>query len=107
MTKALGWKFLIFSNSHHNDNSLLRFAYWKNRYIIQKLKIEKDNFLDEKHLDWYVLTFIRNYPEFLENDYNNAMTLAKQHIDDYEQLTQYIVELNNAYLSAKSYLGIE
>ena len=34
------------------------------------------------------------------------MTLAK-HIDDYEQLTQYIVELNNAYLSAKSYLGIE
>ena len=52
------------------------------------------------------LTFIRNYPEFLENDYNNAMTLAKQHIDDYEQLTQYIVELNNAYLSAKSYLGI-
>ena len=27
-------------------------------YIIQKLKIEKDNFLDEKHLDWYVLTFI-------------------------------------------------
>ena len=56
--------------------------------IIQKLKIEKDNFLDEKHLDWYVLTFIRNYPEFLENDYNNAMTLAKQNIDDYEQLTQ-------------------
>ena len=60
-----------------------------------------------KHLDWYVLTFIRNYPEFLEKDYNNAMTLAKQHIDDYEQLTQYIVDLNNAYISAKSYLGIE
>ena len=75
--------------------------------IIQKLKIEKDNFLDEKHLDWYVLTFIRNYPEFLENDYNNAMILAKQHIEDYEVLTQYIVELNNAYISAKSYLGIE
>ena len=74
--------------------------------IIQKLKIEKDNFLDEKHLDWYVLTFIRNYPEFLENDYNNAMTLAKQHFEDYEVLTQYIVDLNNAYLSAKSYLGI-
>ena len=35
------------------------------------------------------------------------MTLAKQHIDDYEQLTQYIVDLNNAYLSAKSYLGID
>ena len=93
-------------NSHHNDNSLLRFVYGKID-IIQKLKIEKDNFLDEKHLDWYVLTFIRNYPEFLENDYNNAMTLAKQHIDDYEQLTQYIVDLNNAYLSAKSYLGID
>ena len=94
------------SNSHHNDNSLLRFVYGK-LDIIQHLKIEKDKFLDEKHLDWYVLTFIRNYPEFLEDDYNNAMTLAKQHIADYEQLTQYIVELNNAYLSAKSYLGIE
>ena len=35
------------------------------------------------------------------------MTLAKQHIDDYEQLTQYIVDLNNAYLSTKSYLGID
>ena len=42
-------------------------------YIIQKLKIEKDNFFRLK-------TF---------------------------KLTQYIVELNNAYLSAKSYLGIE
>ena len=28
------------------------------------------------------LTFIRNYPEFFENDYNNVMTLAKQHIDE-------------------------
>ena len=79
----------------------------KNLQIIQTLKIEKDKLLDEKHLDWYVLTFIRNYPEFLENDYNNAMTLAKQHIDDYEVLTQYIFDLNNAYISAKSYLGIE
>ena len=43
--------------------------------IIQQLKIEKDNFLDEKHLDWYVLTFIRNYPEFLENDYNRISVL--------------------------------
>ena len=74
--------------------------------IKQILEIKKNDFLDEKHLDWYVQTYIRNYPEFLENDYNNAMTLAKQHID-YEVLTQYIVELNNAYLSAKSYLGIE
>ena len=75
--------------------------------IIQKLKIEKKITFRWKTFDWYVLTFIRNYPEFLENDYNNAMTLAKQHIDDYEQLTQYIVDLNNAYLSAKSYLGID
>ena len=79
----------------------------KNLDLNQILKNEKNKFLDEKHLDWYVETYIRNYPEFLENDYNNAMTLAKQYIDDYEQLTQYIVELNNAYLSAKSYLGIE
>ena len=78
----------------------------KNLQIIQTLEIEKQVFR-WKHLDWYVQTYIRNYPEFLENDYNNAMTLAKQHIDDYEQLTQYIVDLNNAYLSAKSYLCID
>ena len=66
--------------------------------IKKNLELQKNNFLDEKHLDWYVLTFIRNYPEFLENDYNNAMTLAKQHIDDYEQLTQYIVDLNKSLL---------
>ena len=74
---------------------------------IKKILNFKKQLFRWKHLDWYVLTFIRNYPEFLENDYNNAMTLAKQHIDDYEQLTQYIVDLNNAYISAKSYLGIE
>jgi len=79
----------------------------KNLDIKQILETKKNDFLDEKHLDWYVLTFIRNYPEFLENDYNNAMTLAKQYIDDYEVLTQYIVDLNNAYISAKSYLGID
>ena len=60
-----------------------------------------------KHLDWYVETYIRNYPEFLEMDYQKAMDLAKQHFQDYEVLTQYIVDLNNAYISAKSYLGIE
>ena len=87
-------------------NSLLRLFYEKFTNNSNTWNW-KDKFLDEKHLDWYVLTFIRNYPEFLENDYNNAMTLAKQHIDDYEQLTQYIVDLNNAYLSAKSYLGID
>ena len=78
----------------------------KNLQIIQTLEIEKNKFLDEKHLDWYVETYIRNYPEFLEMDYQ-AMHLAKQHFQDYEVLTQYIVELNNAYISAKSYLCIE
>ena len=67
----------------------------------------KNKFLDEKHLDWYVETYIRNYPEFLEMDYQKAMYLAKQHFQDYEVLTQYIVDLNNAYISAKSYLCIE
>jgi hypothetical protein len=79
----------------------------KNLQIIQTLEIEKNKFLDEKHLDWYVETYIRNYPEFLEMDYQKAMDLAKQHFEDYEVLTQYIVDLNNAYISAKSYLGIE
>ena len=79
----------------------------KNLQIIQTLEIEKNKFLDEKHLDWYVQTYIRNYPEFLEMDYQKAMYLAKQHFQDYEVLTQYIVDLNNAYISAKSYLCIE
>ena len=47
----------------------------------------KNKFLDEKHLDWYVATYIRNYPEFLEMDYQKAMDLAKQHFEDYEVLT--------------------
>ena len=38
----------------------------KNLQIIQTLEIEKDKFLDEKHLDWYVLTFIRNILNFLK-----------------------------------------
>ena len=75
--------------------------------IKKNLELQKNNFLDEKHLDWYVATYIRNYPEFLEMDYQKAMDLAKQHFEDYEVLTQYIVDLNNAYISAKSYLGIE
>ena len=75
--------------------------------IKKNLELQKNNFLDEKHLDWYVATYIRNYPEFLEMDYQKAMDLAKQHFQDYEVLTQYIVDLNNAYISAKSYLGIE
>ena len=79
----------------------------KNLQIIQTLEIEKNKFLDEKHLDWYVETYIRNYPEFLEMDYQKAMYLAKQHFQDYEVLTQYIVDLNNSYISAKSYLCIE
>lgn len=40
-------------------------------------------------------------------DYQKAMYLAKQHFQDYEVLTQYIVDLNNSYISAKSYLCIE
>ena len=79
----------------------------KNLDIKQILEIKKNDFLDEKHLDWYVATYIRNYPEFLEMDYHKAMDLAKEHFEDYEVLTQYIVDLNNAYISAKSYLGIE
>lgn len=75
--------------------------------IKKNLELQKNNFLDEKHLDWYVQTYIRNYPEFLELDYHKAMDLAKEHFEDYEVLTQYIVDLNNAYISAKSYLGIE
>ena len=75
--------------------------------IKKNLELQKNNFLDEKHLDWYVQTYIRNYPEFLELDYQNTMEKAKQVFDDYEVLTKYIVQLNNAYISAKSYLGIE
>jgi cytoskeletal protein RodZ len=79
----------------------------KNLQIIQTIEIEKNKFLDEKYLDWYVETYIRNYPEFLELDYKNAMKQAKQVFDDYEVLTKYIVDLNNAYISAKSYLCID
>ena len=43
----------------------------KNLQIIQTLEIEKQ-VLDEKHLDWYVQTYIRNYPEFLEMDISYA-----------------------------------
>ena len=75
--------------------------------IKKNLELEKNKFLDQKHLDWYVQTYIRNYPEFLELDYQNALQQAKQVFDDYELLTTYISELNNAYISAKSYLGIE
>ena len=75
--------------------------------IKKNLELQKNNFLDEKHLAWYVQTYIRNYSEFLELDYQNTMEKAKQVFDDYEVLTKYIVELNNAYISAKSYLGIE
>ena len=39
-------------------------------------------------------------------DYQKAMDLAKQHFEDYEVLT-VLLDLNNAYISAKSYFGIE
>ena len=86
--------------------NLLRFFLWKFTNNSNTWNW-KNKFLDEKHLDWYVETYIRNYPEFLEMDYQKAMYLAKQHFQDYEVLTQYIVDLNNAYISAKSYLCIE
>ena len=75
--------------------------------IKKNLQLQKNNFLDEKHLDWYVQTYITNYPEFLEFDYQNALQQAKQVFNDYELLTTYISELNNAYISAKSCLGID
>ena len=81
-------------------------GFLKNLDLNQILQMKKQVFR-WKHLDWYVETYIRNYPEFLEMDYQKAMDLAKQHFEDYEVLTQYIVDLNNAYISAKSYLGIE
>ena len=86
--------------------NLLRFFYEKFTNNSNTWNWKKQ-VLDEKHLDWYVETYIRNYPEFLEMDYQKAMYLAKQHFQDYEVLTQYIVDLNNAYISAKSYLCIE
>jgi hypothetical protein len=79
----------------------------KNVDLNQILQNENNIFLDQILLDWYVETYIRNYPVFLEFDYQKAMDLAIQHFEDYEVLTQYIVDLNNAYISAKSYLGIE
>ena len=87
--------------------NLLRFFYEKFTNNSNTWNWKKKQVLDEKHLDWYVETYIRNYPEFLEMDYQKAMYLAKQHFQDYEVLTQYIVDLNNAYISAKSYLCIE
>ena len=36
----------------------------------------KKKFLDEKHLDWYVATYIRNYPEFLEMDYQKKLWIS-------------------------------
>ena len=54
--------------------------------IKKNLELQKTTFR-WKHLDWYVQTYIRNYPEFLEMDYQKAMDLAKQHFEDYEVLT--------------------
>lgn len=79
----------------------------KNLGLNQILQTEKNKFLDEKHLDWYVETYIRNYPEFLQMDYQKAIDLAKQYFDSSELLTEYLLDLDNAYISAKSYLGIE
>ena len=41
----------------------------KNLQIIQTLEIEKNKFLDEKHLDWYVETYIRKLCILLNNTF--------------------------------------
>ena len=76
--------------------------------IKEYLGKEKNKFLDESHLDWYVATFIRNYPEFLQSDYEKAIQLAKDSFqNDLDYLTSYISELNRAYIKAKEYLGLD
>ncbi|HDJ7835837.1 hypothetical protein V8P80_14745 [Acinetobacter baumannii] len=75
--------------------------------IKDKLIDQKNNFLDEKYLDWYVETYIRNYPEFLEMDYLNAINLAQENFkDDPEWLSNFNVEIYKAYHSAKQYLDL-
>ncbi|AZB96392.1 MULTISPECIES: hypothetical protein [Acinetobacter] len=75
--------------------------------IKDKLIEQKNNFLDEKHLDWYTETYIRNYPEFLEMDYQNAINLAQESFkDDPEWLNNFNVEMQKAYQNAKQYLEL-
>ncbi|KKW78851.1 hypothetical protein AAV96_09555 [Acinetobacter sp. AG1] len=75
--------------------------------VKKRLEDQKMNFLNTKHLDWYADTYIRNYVEFLEFDYQEALALAKDNFqNDLSYLTTYIAELNSAYASAKEYLEI-
>lgn len=75
--------------------------------IKAKLIEQKNNFLDEKYLDWYVETYIRNYPEFLEMDYQNAINLAQESFkDDSEWLNNFNVEMQKSYQKAKQYLEL-
>ena len=75
--------------------------------IRNKLIEQKNNFHDVKHLDWYVETYIRNYPEFLEMDYQNAINLAQESFkDDPEWLNNFNVEMQKAYQNAKQYLEL-
>ncbi|ARG33976.1 TPA: hypothetical protein ACTZLV_002666 [Acinetobacter baumannii] len=75
--------------------------------IKDKLIEQKNNFLDEKYLDWYVETYIRNYPEFLEMDYQNAINLAQESFkDDSEWLNNFNVEMQKSYQKAKQYLEL-
>ncbi|MCJ9560567.1 hypothetical protein [Acinetobacter baumannii] len=72
-----------------------------------KLIEQKNNFLDEKYLDWYVETYIRNYPDFLEMDYQNAINLAQENFkDDSEWLNNFNVEMQKSYQKAKQYLEL-
>ncbi|MDC4461221.1 hypothetical protein NQ653_07885 [Acinetobacter baumannii] len=72
-----------------------------------KLIEQKNNFLDEKYLDWYVETYIRNYPDFLEMDYQNAINLAQENFkDDPEWLNNFNVEMQKSYQKAKQYLEL-
>ena len=75
----------------------------KNLQIIQTLEIEKNKFLDEKHLDWYVQTYIRNYPEFLEmalkQDAETARSLASLCDSFAQTLSMELDEKNRASLA--------
>lgn len=69
---------------------------------------EKDKFFDKEYLDWHVQTFPRNYPEFLQMEFNEAERLAKVHYQhDLMFLTQYLNDLNLAYKFSKKYLELE
>ena len=71
----------------------------------------KNLFLDEKYLDWKVITYIRNYVEFLEMDYEGlkreAHDFHQKNLIGSDYLQRYLSELDSAYNQAKLYLEIE